>query len=136
MSPGDIDGRSDIYSVGATAYYLLTGQPVFSAAGMLEVISDHIKTPPKPPSERLGQPIDADVEALVLRCLAKQRDDRFADTLAFLQELEKLSVAHPWPSSSADAWWAEHGGDVSPAPPPDESDSATLSVHLEGRPGL
>ncbi|HMC93766.1 MAG TPA: serine/threonine-protein kinase, partial [Polyangia bacterium] len=71
-----VDGRSDLYAVGAVAYFLLTGQHVFQAASVLEVCSKHMLEAPVPPSQRLGKALPADLEAIVLGCLAKDRDAR------------------------------------------------------------
>ena len=69
--PDTVDGRADLYALGAVAYFLLTGQHVFQAASALEVCSKHMLEPPVPPSRRLGKPLPADLEAVVLACLAK-----------------------------------------------------------------
>jgi serine/threonine protein kinase len=66
----DVDARSDIYSLGAVAYYLVTGQPPFVRDTSMRVLMAHLKESPRPPSLlRPGMP--ADLEAVVLRCLAK-----------------------------------------------------------------
>jgi serine/threonine-protein kinase len=66
-----IDARSDLYSLGAVAYFLLTGTPVFSGRGALELIHHHLQTEPESLSKRLGKPIPPKLEAVVLSCLAK-----------------------------------------------------------------
>jgi hypothetical protein len=73
-----VDARSDIYSVGALAYYLLTARPPFSGAQGMEVIGAHLYEPPQPPS-RHRPDVPADLEAVVLRCLAKKPDARYPD---------------------------------------------------------
>ena len=77
MSPEQVKGtelpdiRSDIYSMGATAYYLLTGQPVFQKDNIRELLRAHLHEEVVPPS-RLVLEVPADVEAVILKCLAKQ----------------------------------------------------------------
>ena len=83
-----MDARSDVYSVGAVAYALLTGQQVFTGDSGVEIISHHLFTPPIPPSERLGRPVDPFLEGLILECLAKQAESRPADAGALLQRIE------------------------------------------------
>ena len=61
--PDTIDGRSDLYAVGAVAYFLLTGQHVFQAATVIEICSKHMLETPVPPSQRLGKALPADLEA-------------------------------------------------------------------------
>jgi len=61
------DPRSDLYSVGAVAYFLLTGQHVFDGRTVIEICGNHLHTPPEPPSLRLGRPVPAELEKWILR---------------------------------------------------------------------
>ena len=70
-----IDGRADIYSTGCVAYWLLTGQLVFTAETAMKLLVDHMHTQPEPPSSTNRNPIPQDLEALVLSCLAKDPAD-------------------------------------------------------------
>lgn len=75
----DIDGRSDLYSLGMVMYYMLTGEMPFEAESTAEMILQHLKTPPKPPHElkpELGIP--KAVSAIVMKALEKDREKRFA----------------------------------------------------------
>jgi serine/threonine-protein kinase len=84
MSPeqaggGDgVDARSDVYSLGAVAYFLLTGRPPFVRKTAVQVLAAHLHEPPLPPSA-LRAEVPADLEAVVLRCLVKDPAGRFAD---------------------------------------------------------
>jgi serine/threonine-protein kinase len=71
-----VDGRADLYSLGCVAYYLLTGHLVFEGETPLQTILKHLQHPPEPPSNRTDRPIPAELETLVLACLAKRPDDR------------------------------------------------------------
>jgi serine/threonine-protein kinase len=73
-----VDARSDIYSLGALAYFLLTGQPPFAGRTGVKMLAAHLYETPEPPSRRRLE-IPADLEAVVLRCLAKEPAARFAD---------------------------------------------------------
>lgn len=75
-SPETVDGRADLYALGGVAYFLLTGKPVFEAATVVEMCSRHLLEQPLPLSARLGKVVSADLEALVLACLAKDREAR------------------------------------------------------------
>ena len=75
-SPDTVDGRADLYALGAVGYFLLTGKNVFEAATVVEMCSKHMLEEPVSPSKRLGKPLSADLEALVLACLAKDRSVR------------------------------------------------------------
>jgi serine/threonine-protein kinase len=109
-APDGVDARSDLYAVGAVAYFLLTSGPPFRAATIAEVCAHHVHTVPERPSVRLGRPVHAGLEAVVLRCLAKSPDDRFADAAALGKALRGCIEGSPWGQDEARAWWAEHGG--------------------------
>jgi len=74
---GRVDQRSDVYSLGCMLFALLTGGPPFQADGGGEVIAMHLREPPLPPSHRLYG-IPPALDALVLRCLAKDPAQRYA----------------------------------------------------------
>jgi serine/threonine-protein kinase len=78
---GEVDGRSDVYSLGALAYFLLTGLSPFAGRTPVQMIAAHLYEPPEPPT-RVRPEIPADLEAVVLRCLAKKPAERFPDVLA------------------------------------------------------
>ena len=87
-----VDARSDIYSVGALAYYLLTARPPFAGSQGLEVIGAHLYEPPQPPS-RHRPDVPADLEAVVLRCLAKKPEARYPDAKSLNAALSSCSTA-------------------------------------------
>ncbi len=66
----------DIYSLGCVAYWLLTGAPPFEGESVLKVAFKHVSEVPQLPSDRVGTPIPASLEALVMRCLSKEPDSR------------------------------------------------------------
>jgi tRNA A-37 threonylcarbamoyl transferase component Bud32 len=77
MVHGDVvDGRSDLYSLGCVAYYLLTGHLVFEAETALQMVLLHVQQEPVPPSRRTENPVPPTLERLVLACLAKNPADR------------------------------------------------------------
>jgi len=102
---GDIDVRSDIYSLGAVAYFMLTGQPVFTGLSAVEVCAHHLHSAPVVPSERLGRPVPADLEAVVLRCLAKSPADRYATAAELERALSACANADAWSADRARDWW-------------------------------
>ncbi|MBW2455127.1 MAG: serine/threonine protein kinase [Deltaproteobacteria bacterium] len=99
------DGRSDLYALGCVGYFLLTGQPVFLAGTMVSVCSMHLTKEPEPPSERLGAPVPADLEALVLQLLAKDVDDRPASAAELRARLEQCECFGAWTQEHARHWW-------------------------------
>ena len=74
----DIDGRADIYALGAILYFLLTAKPPFEKQNPVAVMIAHASEQVRPMSE-LGVDVPADLEAIVLKCLAKSPADRFDD---------------------------------------------------------
>ncbi len=104
----DVDGRSDLYALGCVGYYLLTGLPVFDRKTALETLHDHTSTTPIPPSKRVATPVPADLEAVLLACLAKDPADR-PDTARVLEaRLASTAAAGRWSSADADRWWDGH----------------------------
>jgi eukaryotic-like serine/threonine-protein kinase len=108
-APDGVDARSDLYAVGAVAYFLLTSGPPFRAATVAEVCAHHVHSVPERPSARLGRPVPADLEAVVLRCLAKSPTDRFADAATLGRALRGCIEGQRWGQDEARAWWSEHG---------------------------
>ncbi len=85
-----VDGRADLYSLGCVAYYLLTGHLVFEGDTPLQTILKHLQQSPEPPSRRTDRPIPAELESLVLACLAKRPDDRPRSAAALAEALIDL----------------------------------------------
>jgi serine/threonine-protein kinase len=103
-----IDGRADIYALGCVAYWLLTGQRVFESRSGMQMVVDHIRTPPVPPSKRGGPPLPAALEAIVLRCLEKDPAARPPTAAALSLELKALDLEAQWTEERAQAWWRVH----------------------------
>jgi serine/threonine-protein kinase len=109
----ELDERSDIYSLGAVAYYLLTGRPPFEAESGIAVLIAHARDPVVPPSHvRPGVP--EDLEHLVLRCLAKDPADRFPDAVSLEQALGACDCAGDWDPDRAARWWRDLDQDPAP----------------------
>ena len=107
ISAESVDARSDLYTLGAVGYFVLTGQPVFDGRTMVEVCSHHLHTTPIPPSARMGRPVPADFEAVILRCLAKSPGDRYPDALTLQDALARCAERNPWSRSEASSWWSD-----------------------------
>jgi len=75
-APETVDARADLYALGAVGYWLLTATHVFGGNSIVEVCAHHLHSPAEPPSVRLGAPVAADLEALLLACLAKRPESR------------------------------------------------------------
>jgi tRNA A-37 threonylcarbamoyl transferase component Bud32 len=102
-----LDARSDIYSLGAVAYYLLTGQAPFVRETAMMMLMAHAYEPVVPPTE-LRPSIPLDLQAVVLRCLEKQPDQRFPTIESLDQALAHCRAAEQWTEDQAAAWWKAH----------------------------
>ena len=108
LGGADVDARADIYSTGCVAYWLLTGQQVFTADTAVGLLLAHAQTPPEPPSSRTEIPIPAELEALILCCLAKDRDQRPSSARDLLRRLDAVAFPQPWTEERARQWWHAH----------------------------
>ena len=82
-----VDGRSDLYSAGIVLYEMLTGRVPFQGDSAVAVAYQHVTERPVPPSA-LNPDVSPAMDAVVLRALAKQRDDRFQSASEFRRDLE------------------------------------------------
>jgi serine/threonine-protein kinase len=105
--PEAAEPRSDLYAVSAVGYFMLTGQHVF-AGSTVELLAAHLHTTPVPIRERVGRSVPTDLEALILRGLAKSPADRPPSAAAFRDSLLRCDVA-PWTQEDARGWWLTRG---------------------------
>ena len=110
--PDKVDGRSDLYALGAVGYYLLTGETPFDGNTVVEVCGHHLHTQPAPPSTRLGVPLPERLETILLACLEKAPANRPQDASALLARLDRTGLAEEWTQDRAKEWWDEHGDRV------------------------
>ncbi len=103
-----VDHRADIYALGCVAYFLLTGRLVFEQKSSFHMMVDHMKTEPVPPSDKAGTEIPADLEQLVLSCLAKDPADRPQSALELDERLADCQLSSPWRSEQSRRWWKQH----------------------------
>ena len=97
MSPeqvrgGQLDARSDVYSMGVLMYEMLVGRRPFESSSLTGVLTAHITEKPKPPID-LRADIGREVNAIVMKCLAKDPKERYADAGALLADLEGYRAA-------------------------------------------
>ena len=124
---GAADERSDLYSLGCVAYWMLTGRPVFMGEPMAVMIH-HARTAPQPPSAVGGPPIPDRLEQVVMGCLEKAPDKRPSSAMELWQQLGDVTVATPWTLERAESWWCEHLAEL--AGPSARSDSSS-DVRIE-----
>jgi hypothetical protein len=106
---GDVDGRADIYSTGCVAYWLLTGQLVFTAPTAMGILMQHVEKPPEPPSLRTTRPIPKALDDVVLSCLAKDPANRPQSARELSLRLAEVECATAWTQERAREWWEANG---------------------------
>jgi tRNA A-37 threonylcarbamoyl transferase component Bud32 len=116
QSPLTVDGRSDLYAVGAVGYYLLTGKTVFEAANIAELCQKQIDASPVSPSQRTAQAISQQLEFALMKCLEKSRAKRPQTARDLASLLSKCPEANAWTSEDGDAWWSRHLRENGPEP--------------------
>jgi eukaryotic-like serine/threonine-protein kinase len=92
-----LDVRSDIYAVGATLYYLLTGKPPFEAEGTVQLIARILKETPESPSN-LRPETPKGLSQAILRCLEKDAEKRFSNYAELKEQLRPFSSSSPIPA--------------------------------------
>ena len=130
-TPDQVGPRSDIYSLGAVGYDLLTATHVFEGRTPVEILSHHLHTAPARPSERLGRALPPRLEAVILSCLEKDPARRPASARA-LRDALSGSDAGRWTEDDARAWWSARAGHTGAAPRPDAT-LHSLTVDLSRR---
>ncbi len=100
-----VDLRTDIYGVGAVAYYLLTGLPPFLRETAMQMLMAHAYEPVIPPTQ-VNPAVPADLQAVVLRCLEKEPAKRYPDASSLEKALAACACAAEWGEDEAARLWA------------------------------
>jgi serine/threonine-protein kinase len=108
-APETVDGRTDLYALGAVGYYLVTGHDVFTGTTAIDIFGKHLHAVPVPPSERLGKPVPPDLEELIMRCLEKDPARRPASARDLQRDLRACRDASAWSEEDARKWHDGHG---------------------------
>ena len=128
MGDRQIDGRSDIYSVGCVAYYLLTGCLLFDESTATATALAHVQKAPVRPSERTELPVPEELEQLVLACVAKKPEDRPHSAQELSRRLNALECRRGWGREEAADWWHRHLPATSPERLATQRESAGVIV--------
>jgi serine/threonine-protein kinase len=104
---------ADVYGLAAVGCHLLSGKPIFDVTHTTEFLMAHLHREPVHPSSRVAVP--ADLEAVLLRSLAKEPADRHPGVAALRDALLSCRDAGRWTQADAAHWWSEHADLRSPA---------------------
>ena len=104
-----VDARSDVYGLGALAFFALIGRPPFQGKTFGQLLAAHRSEPP-PLLTDLRPDVPTDLSAVVARCLAKDPADRFPSAAAIDRELAECGCAADWTVERAAEWWQTKTG--------------------------
>lgn len=96
--------KSDIYSIGMVAYYLITGRKVFDHIDRTSLLNEILNTQPKDLAEIAAEDLPKDFSKLIMSCLAKEMEDRPENIAAILDVLSQLDSSG-WNQEEAKNWW-------------------------------
>ena len=102
------DCRGDLYSLGAVAYFLLTGRPPFDDPNPLMLIVAHATTA-IPNFADVGVTVPDELTAIIMKCLAKKQEDRYESSRNLLLALESCEASSQWTWRHAEDWWLDQG---------------------------
>jgi serine/threonine-protein kinase len=80
----------------------------------MDILIEHVKTRPTPPSERTSQPIPPRLEEIVLACLQKDPENRPQSAGEIDRMLASVPLANPWTDEHSERWWKEHPPEQAP----------------------
>jgi serine/threonine-protein kinase len=143
MSPEQVcgepaDPRSDLYSLGGVAYFLLTGRQPFERETLAEVCAAHVSEP-VPSLRSAGVQVPAALESVIERCLAKDRAARYRSAEELGAALEQIPLDTGWDSAAAAEFWRAHAAAAPsslPSLPPSLEQATDGSADTLAAPGL
>ncbi|HEX4350599.1 MAG TPA: serine/threonine protein kinase, partial [Verrucomicrobiae bacterium] len=143
MPPESIRGSvpvgpcSDLYSLAALGYFLLTGHYIFDAENISEIHEKQLTTTPILPHQRTTNPISAEMEDLLLRCLEKDMNLRPQSAGELRKLLLALSAATEWTTEASASWWTAYENQPEPGSdgtiPDTSTPMATVRIDLASR---
>jgi len=102
------DHRVDIYTLGCVGHWLLTGRLVFQAPNAIQLMYQHANSQPVAPSQRSELEVPADLDRIILSCLAKLPADRPQSAHELSRLLAASTAANDWTEERAHRWWDRH----------------------------
>jgi len=106
--PESVDSRSDLYALGAVGYWLLSGKTLFEGDTADDLMEKQVSEEPQVISIRLGRRRSPDLQAVIMRCLSKNPEDRPASAHELDEALAQCVSAANWAPTDAEKWWQSH----------------------------
>lgn len=103
----DVGPESDVYALGALLYYMLTAKVVFPVDSYDAMIAAQVSGIPELPSKRIGRRLPEDLEAIVMKCLSKNRVERYPSARELEEALATCADASRWTDDDARLIWEE-----------------------------
>jgi serine/threonine-protein kinase len=129
--PSQVGPPADIYALGAVAYFLLTAKRVFDGKTAVDICVQHVTVQPVPPSKAAEVQVPPELEALVLRCLAKTPAER-PTALELAKLLRALARTDDWSDDAAARWWKDFH-QRAPITPDTSTPTITITVDIGQR---
>jgi hypothetical protein len=111
-----VDHRADIYALGCVGWWLLTGGLVFEKEGHFKTLRAHVEEPPDAAALATHFPIPAPLVSIIMRCLEKLPDKRFASARDLASSLAAVTFESKWTEQRAGRWWDLHAPDIALKP--------------------
>jgi eukaryotic-like serine/threonine-protein kinase len=130
---GEVEPRSDLYSLGCVAYFLLTGKLLFDESSSIKMALAHATREPIAPSRVARQTIPDQLERLILACLEKKPGARPESAAAVAREIAQSGLTSTWTPDRSLAWWRSHLPEkLAPAVPRVSLRSVQFSIDQRG----
>ena len=113
VDPNCMDPRTDIFSLGILAYYMLTGSEPYDAADSMDALAQTMNRSARRPSEQASSEIPYVLDRLVQECHSRTMAERPSSIDDVMKVLGDIRFADSWSASRAAAWWASHQAAVS-----------------------
>jgi hypothetical protein len=105
--PNTIGPAADLYALGAVGYFLLTGRKVFEGKTAVDICIQHVTAMPRRPTEVASIYVAPELEAIIMRCLAKNPTERFPSADDMAAALRALGHSRDWSTEDARVWWSD-----------------------------
>ncbi len=132
-APEQVTHAVDLYALGAVGFFLVTGKLLFEGKTSVDVCVQHVTADPRPASSVAAQPVPPELDAILLRCLAKRPEERPVTAAELAELLRAVPIGTAWTNEVAVAWWRDFAR--SEAAIPETQPSRTITIDMDQRVG-